>query len=281
MGPEEKAHLVIDKKLLATGCVLQDMSEFDPLASLGVITREYLTNSGEVDYLIFIEGNPVGVIEVKKSVSGVNLTAVAEQSKLYAESGLKYFKEQSTIRLNFWATGSNKQLDFVQRINTLLKNNGTAAIVVPDNALFESGAGETVRQKLLETTELHTILRLPTEIFYKLGVKANVIFFPQKPQGPKVQTKEVWIYDLRTNMHFTPKKNPMQESDLNDFIACYNPAKRFDRRETWSESNPDGHWRKYTYEGIVARDKTSLNIFWIKDKTLTDLDNLPEPDVLA
>lgn len=184
-------------------------------------------------------------------------------------------------RPDFWATGSNKQLNFVQHINTLLKANGTAAVVVPDNVLFESGAGETVRQKLLETTELHTILRLPTGIFYKPGVKANVIFFQKKPQGPKVQTKEVWIYDLRTNMHFTPKKNPMQESDLNDFIACYNPANRFDRRETWSESNPDGRWRKYTYEEIAARDKTSLDIFWIKDKTLTDLDNLPDPDVLA
>lgn len=184
-------------------------------------------------------------------------------------------------RPDFWATGSNKQLNFVQHINTLLKANGTAAVVVPDNVLFESGAGETVRQKLLETTELHTILRLPTGIFYKPGVKANVIFFQKKPQGPKVQTKEVWIYDLRTNMHFTPKKNPMQESDLNDFIACYNPANRFGRRETWSESNPDGRWRKYTYEEIAARDKTSLDIFWIKDKTLTDLDNLPDPDVLA
>lgn len=91
MGPEEKARLVIDKKLLAAGYVLQDMNEFDPSASLGVVVREYPTDSGEVDYLIFIEGKPVGVIEAKKSVSGVNLTAVAEQSKRYAESGLKYF----------------------------------------------------------------------------------------------------------------------------------------------------------------------------------------------
>jgi type I restriction enzyme M protein len=184
-------------------------------------------------------------------------------------------------RQDFWATGSNKQLNFVQHIHTLLKSSGKAAVVVPDNVLFEGGAGETVRQKLLEVTDFHTILRLPTGVFYKPGVKANVIFFDRRPPSPDPQTKEVWVYDFRTNVHFTLKKNPMGFEDLQDFISCYNPANRHERQETWTEENPDGRFRRFTYDQIKERDKTSLDIFWIKDKSLSDLDNIPDPDVLA
>ncbi len=184
-------------------------------------------------------------------------------------------------RQDFWTTSSNKQLNFVQHINTILKATGKAAVIVPDNVLFEGGAGETVRKKLLQTTDLHTILRLPTGIFYKPGVKANVIFFDKRPASDKTQTKEVWIYDFRTNIHFTLKKRPMTYGDLEDFIKCYNPQNRHKRKETWSEDNHDGRWRKFSIEEILARDKTSLDIFWIKDKTLADLDNLPSPDELA
>lgn len=184
-------------------------------------------------------------------------------------------------RQDFWTTSSNKQLNFIQHINTILKATGKAAVVVPDNVLFEGGAGETIRKKLLQTTDLHTILRLPTGIFYKPGVKANVIFFDKRPASPETQTKAVWIYDFRTNVHFTLKQNPMTDADLEDFICCYNPLNRYARSETWSETNPDGRWRKFTIDDILARDKTSLDIFWIKDKSLADLDNLPAPDVLA
>lgn len=184
-------------------------------------------------------------------------------------------------RQDFWTTSSNKQLNFVQHINTILKATGKAAVVVPDNVLFEGGAGEIVRRKLLETTDLHTILRLPTGIFYKPGVKANVIFFDKRPASPDVQTKEVWVYDFRTNVHFTLKKNPMTESDLDDFIKCYNPENRYERSETWSEDNPEGRFRKFSIDEIVDRDKLSLDIFWIKDKSLADLDNLPPADELA
>lgn len=188
-------------------------------------------------------------------------------------------------RQDFWTTSSNKQLNFVQHINTILKSTGKAAVVVPDNVLFEGGAGETVRQKLLETTDLHTILRLPTGIFYKPGVKANVIFFDKRSASPEKQTKEIWIYDFRTNVHFTLKQHPMTYADLEDFITCYNPGNRHLRKETWSEENPDGRWRKFIVGGkndqILNRDKTSLDIFWIKDKSLADLDNLPTPDELA
>ena len=184
-------------------------------------------------------------------------------------------------RQDFWTTSSNKQLNFVQHINTIMKATGKAAVVVPDNILFEGGAGETVRQKLLQTTDLHTILRLPTGIFYKPGVKANVIFFDKKPASPDRQTKDIWIYDFRANIHFTLKQHPMSDADLQDFIACYNPENRHERKETWSEENPDGRWRKFSVDEILKRDKTSLDIFWIKDKSLADLDNLPDPDVLA
>lgn len=184
-------------------------------------------------------------------------------------------------RQDFWTKSSNKQLNFVQHINTMLKATGKAAVVVPDNVLFEGGAGETVRKKLLQTTDLHTILRLPTGIFYKPGVKANVIFFDKRPASAETQTKEVWIYDFRTNIHFTLKQHPMTYSDLEDFIKCFNPENRHQRKETWSEENPDGRWRKFGIDEILARDKTSLDIFWIKDKSLADLDNLPSPDELA
>ena len=184
-------------------------------------------------------------------------------------------------RQDFWTTSSNKQLNFVQHINTILKATGKAAIVVPDNVLFEGDAGETVRQKLLQTTDLHTILRLPTGIFYKPGVKANVIFFDKKPASPARQTKEVWIYDFRTNIHFTLKQNPMSDADLRDFVSCYNPVNRHKRRETYSKKNPDGRWRKFSVDEILKRDKTSLDIFWIKDRSLADLDNLPDPETLA
>jgi len=185
-------------------------------------------------------------------------------------------------RQDFWATTSNKQLNFVQHIRSMLKTTGLAAVVVPDNVLFEGGAGETVRKKLLETTDVHTILRLPTGIFYAQGVKANVIFFDNKPASKSPWTKEIWVYDYRTNIHHTLKKNPLVFEVLKDFVACYNPSNRHKRKETFNaETNPEGRWRKFSFDEIVARDKTSLDITWLKDKSLTDLDNLPDPEELA
>lgn len=197
------------------------------------------------------------------------------------EDGEQDQEDLTYNRQDFWATTSNKQLNFVQHIRSMLKSTGQAAVVVPDNVLFEGGAGETVRKQLLLTTDLHTILRLPTGVFYKQGVKANVIFFDNKPAAKDPWTKAIWFYDFRTNIHFTLKKNPLKPADLQDFITCYHPQNRHQRRETYSEQNPEGRWRKFTYNEIIARDKTSLDIFWLKDKSLTDLDNLPDPDVLA
>jgi type I restriction enzyme M protein len=190
-------------------------------------------------------------------------------------------------RQDFWATTSNKQLNFVQHIRSILKIGGTAAVVLPDNVLFEGGAGETVRKELMRSSELHTILRLPTGIFYAQGVKANVLFFESKPASKTPWTKEVWIYDYRTNIKHTLKTNPLKYEDLQDFVACYNPADRHKRKETWSGSSTalgmtaTGRWRKYSYAEIMARDKASLDIFWLKDDSLEDSANLPEPGVLA
>lgn len=185
-------------------------------------------------------------------------------------------------RQDFWVTTANKQLNFLQHIRTLLKTDGRAAAVLPDNVLFESGVAETVRKRLMETTRLHTILRLPTGIFYKPGVKANVLFFDNRPAAKKPWTQEVWYYDFRTNMQFSLKKNPLKLADLADFIQCYNPANPEKRKATYHpEKNPEGRWRRYTYEEILSRDKTSLDITWLKDQSLADLDNLPDPDTLA
>jgi len=197
------------------------------------------------------------------------------------EEGKQEKQDLSYNRQDFWATTSNKQLNFLQHIKSQLKITGEAAVVLPDNVLFEGGAGETVRKELLKTTDLHTILRLPTGIFYAQGVKANVIFSTINLHQKKIGQKTYWIYDYRNNVHHTPKKNPMRFEHLQDFIILYNPENRHKRKETWNEENPDGRWRKYTYAQIIERDKTNLDIFWIKDKSLTDLDNLPDPDILA
>ena len=160
-------------------------------------------------------------------------------------------------RPDFYVETKNNQLNFLQHIMLMLKNGGRAAVVLPDNVLFEGNAGETIRKKLLSDFNLHTILRLPTGIFYAQGVKANVLFF-SKGQP----TKEVWFYDYRTDVKHTLANNKLQRHHLDDFVFCYNAAKR---AETYHEvSNPTGRWRKYAVEDILARDKTSLDITWIK-----------------
>ncbi|MBL8199901.1 MAG: SAM-dependent DNA methyltransferase [Chromatiales bacterium] len=184
-------------------------------------------------------------------------------------------------RDDFWATTSNKQLNFVQHIKTLLKVNGRAAVVVPDNVLFEGGAGETIRRKLLHECDVHTLLRLPTGLFYAQGVKANVLFFDKKQASETPWTKKLWIYDLRTNKHFTLKTNPLKREDLDEFVKLYNPAKRHVRKATWSAEAPEGRWRVYEYDELMARDKASLDIFWLRDDSLADSDNLPAPEVIA
>lgn len=198
----------------------------------------------------------------KSSITIINEVGKAVREKIEYE------------RTDFWATTSNKQLNFVQHIKTLLKINGSAAIVVPDNVLFEGGAGETIRRKLLHECDVHTLLRIPTGVFYAQGVKANVLFFDRKPASETPWTKELWIYDLRTNKHFTLKTNPLKYEDLEDFIQCYNPKNRHQREET-------ERFKHFSSDELMQRDKVSLDIIWLKDENLEDMENLPDPDVLA
>jgi len=198
----------------------------------------------------------------KSSITLVNSEGRADRESLVYE------------RQDFSATTSNKQLNFLQHVKTLLKINGRAAIVVPDNVLFEGGAGETVRRKLLAECDVHTLLRLPTGVFYAQGVKANVLFFDRKPASEKPWTTKLWIYDLRTNQHFTLKENPLRFEHLQDFIKCYNAENRHNRKET-------ERFKAFTYDELMQRDKVSLDIFWLKDESLEDSDKLPPPEIIA
>ena len=200
---------------------------------------------------------------------------------IVGEDGRTSTEKDTIERDDFWATTSNKQLNFVQHIKTLLATHGRAAVVLPDNVLFEGGAGETIRKKLLHECDVHTLLRLPTGLFYAQGVKANVLFFEKKGASETPWTRQLWIYDLRTNKHFTLKTNPLRRGDLDEFVGLYKAGTRHQRQATWSAENPGGRWRAYSYDELIARDKASLDIFWLKDDSLADSDNLPAPGVIA
>lgn len=245
----------------------------------------FLHNIGDIDSDNFISPADALIADtgIRYDYVLANPPFGKKSSQTFTNAEGEQEKEDLTYnRQDFWATTSNKQLNFLQHIRSILKTTGMAAVVLPDNVLFEGGAGETVRKRLLDTTDVHTILRLPTGIFYAQGVKANVVFFDNKPSSKDPWTKEIWVYDYRTNVHHTLKKNPLKLEDLRDFITLYNPENRHKRSETYHpETNPEGRWRKFSYDEIIARDKTSLDITWLKDKSLADLDNLPDPDVLA
>jgi type I restriction enzyme M protein len=197
------------------------------------------------------------------------------------EAGEEERQALTVVRDDFWASTSNKQLNFVQHVRTLLEIHGRAAVVVPDNVLFEGGAGETVRRKLLQECDVHTLLRLPTGIFYAQGVKANVLFFDRKPASATPWTKTLWIYDLRTNKNFTLKTNRLERSDLDELVACYHPENRHERTATWGPENPAGRWRSFGYDELLRRDKVNLDIFWLRDESQDDGASLDDPDAIA
>ena len=198
----------------------------------------------------------------KSSVTIVNEEGESEKESLIVH------------RDDFWTTTSNKQLNFVQHVYTLLEQHGRAAVVVPDNVLFEGGSGQTVRQELLKKCDFHTLLRLPTGIFYAQGVKANVLFFDRKPASDTPWTQKVWIYDLRTNQHFTLRTRPLRREDLDDFVKCFNPENRHKRKES-------DRFHAFDYEELLKRDKVNLDIFWLKDDGLEDSADLPPPVEIA
>jgi type I restriction enzyme M protein len=246
-------------RLCAMNLLLHGIGSEADASDLPVVTKDGLAGKhGEYD--LVLANPPFGK---KSSVTIIN--EAGEQSK------------ESLIinRDDFWATTSNKQLNFLQHIFTILKQHGRAAVVLPDNVLFEGGAGETIRRALLKQADVHTLLRLPTGIFYAQGVKANVLFFDRKPASDKkAWTEKLWIYDLRTNKHFTLKENPLKRADLDDFVTSFNAKNRFERTET-------ERFKGFSYEELLKRDKVNLDIFWLKDEALEDSANLPAPEVIA
>ena len=215
--------------LLLHGIGSQSGGSATSLDELPVVTKDALAGK-HGEYEIVLANPPFGK---KSSVTIVNEAGESSKESLIIN------------RDDFWASTSNKQLNFLQHIFTILKQHGRAAVVLPDNVLFEGGAGETIRRELLKQADVHTLLRLPTGIFYAQGVKANVLFFERKPAQEKPWTQRLWIYDLRTNLHFTLKENTLKRSDLDDFVACYHPKNRNVRKPTWSEQTPQGRWRAY------------------------------------
>lgn len=223
-----------------------------------MVTKDALAGKhGEYD--LVLANPPFGK---KSSVTVVNAAGDQEKESLVIN------------RDDFWASTSNKQLNFLQHIFTILKQHGRAAVVLPDNVLFEGGAGETIRRALLKQADVHTLLRLPTGIFYAQGVKANVLFFDRKPAQEKPWTTKLWIYDLRTNHHFTLKENPLKREDLDDFVASFKPRNRHERKES-------ERFKAFTYEDLAKRDKANLDIFWLKDDALEESANLPAPGIIA
>ncbi len=245
-------------RLCAMNLLLHGIGGDANATDLPVMTKDALSGKhGEYD--LILANPPFGK---KSSVTIVNAAGDAEKESLVIN------------RDDFWASTSNKQLNFLQHIFTSLKQHGRAAVVLPDNVLFEGGAGETIRRELLKQADVHTLLRLPTGIFYAQGVKANVLFFDRKPAQEKPWTTKLWIYDLRTNQHFTLKENPLKREHLDDFLQCYNPKNRHNRKET-------ERFKCFGYDDLVKRDKANLDLFWLKDEALEDSANLPAPGIIA
>jgi type I restriction enzyme M protein len=241
-------------RLCAMNLFLHGIGGEEPVA-----VRDALSSKGSVEFDMVLTNPPFG----KKS----SITVIGEDGDEQRETLI-------IVRDDFWATTSNKQLNFVQHVRSILKIDGRAAVVVPDNVLFEGGAGELIRRRLLHDCDVHTLLRLPTGIFYAQGVKANVLFFDRRVASEKPWTKKLWIYDFRTNEHFTLKTNPLRRENLDDFVACYRAENRHKRKET-------ERFHAFNYDDLVKRDKASLDIFWVKDDSLEDAANLPAPDVIA
>lgn len=268
LTPDEKVHLrdnfvsgveLVDgtARLAAMNMLLHGMGRADGPSPIEV--RDALTADPGQRWSVVLANPPFGT---KSSVT------------MIGDDGKKTKDNLEIVRDDFWVTTSNKQLNFVQHIKTIMAINGRAAVVLPDNVLFEGGAGENLRKRLLKEFDVHTMVRLPTGIFYAGGVKANLLFFDKKPAGDKPWTTKLWVYDFRTNQHFTMKQNPLQRAHLDEFVDAYMPGNRGKRKES-------ERFKAFTYEEILARDKANLDIIWLKDDSLEDAADLPAPEILA
>ena len=267
--PDQKAHLregfvqgveLVDgtARLAAMNMLLHGMGRADGPSPIEV--KDALTADPGKRWSIVLANPPFGT---KSSV------------KMIGEDGQTKKDTLEIVRDDFWVTTSNKQINFVQHIKTILDINGRAAVVLPDNVLFEGGAGETLRKRLLKEFDVHTLLRLPTGIFYAGGVKANVLFFNKRPAASDPWTEKLWAYDFRTNQHFTQKQNPLRRSHLDEFVDCYKPGR------SRSERVESERFKAFTYDELIARDKANLDLAWLKDDSIEDAADLPAPDVLA
>jgi type I restriction enzyme M protein len=268
LTPDQKEHLrdrfvsgveLVDgtARLAAMNMLLHGMGRADGPSPIEV--KDGLTADPGRRWSVVLANPPFGT---KSSVTMVG------------DDGRKTKDNLEIVRDDFWVTTSNKQLNFVQHIKTIMDINGRAAVVLPDNVLFEGGAGETLRRRLLKEFDVHTLLRLPTGIFYAGGVKANVLFFDKRPAGDKPWTTKLWVYDFRTNMHFTMKQNPLTRAHLNEFVQAYKPDNRAKRAES-------ERFKAFTYDEIMARDKANLDIVWLKDDSHQDAADLPAPEEIA
>lgn len=269
LTPDEKNHLrdnfvygveLVDgvARLAAMNMLLHGMGSANGLSPIDV--KDSLTAAPTRRWSIVLANPPFG--------SKAAVTMVGEDGK-------KVKDKLEIVRDDFWVTTSNKQLNFVQHIKTILEINGRAAVVLPDNVLFEGGAGEALRKRLLKEFDVHTLIRLPTGIFYANGVKTNALFFDKRPAGDRPWTTRLWVYDFRTNQHFTMKQNPLCRAHLDEFVAAYKPGRpRGERVES-------ERFKVYTYEEIIARDKTNLDLIWLKDDSFVDAADLPSPEILA
>ena len=271
LTPDEKEHLqdgfvhgveLVDgtARLAAMNMLLHGMSRADGPSPIDV--RDALTADPGDRWSVVLANPPFGT---KSAV------------KMIGEDGKTTTANLEIVRDDFWVTTSNKQLNFVQHIKTILDINGRAGVVLPDNVLFEGGAGETLRKRLLKEFDVHTLVRLPTGIFYAGGVKANVLFFDKRPASDTETpwTEKLWVYDFRTNQHFTMKQNPLRRSHLDEFVECYKPGQpRGERVES-------ERFKAFTYDELMARDKANLDLVWLKDDSIEDAADLPAPEVLA
>ena len=268
LTPDEKEHLrdnfvsgveLVDgtARLAAMNMLLHGMGRANGPSPIEV--RDGLTADPGRRWSVVLANPPFGT---KSSVT------------MIGDDGKKSKDNLEIVRDDFWVTTSNKQLNFVQHIKTIMDINGRAAVVLPDNVLFEGGAGETLRKRLLKEFDVHTLIRLPTGIFYAGGVKANVLFFDKKPAGDKPWTTKLWVYDFRTNQHFTMKQNPLRRDHLDEFVDACKPGNRGKRKES-------ERFKAFAYEEIIARDKANLDLIWLKDDSLEDAADLPAPEILA
>lgn len=248
-------------KLALMNMLLHNISGYDRLPIECKDSLQYSVNP-KVDYVLtnppFGKSGSVKVtVQKKDKKTGELIDKEENQRENYALRKSDDFVDTET---------SSKQLLFVQHIISMLKTGGTAAVVLPDNVLFEGGSGERVRRHLVQRCNLHTILRLPSGIFYAQGIKANVLFFTKMPASKQeIKTPRIWVYDYRAKIHHTLKTNPLKTSDLADFIHCYNPQNIEKRTPTYTNENPEGRFRCYEWSEIKDRSDLNFDFKWLKD----------------